>query len=81
MCVNLPPVFAAACGSETDGCEFQEREGVAVEIFPILGEAATTVKSTIQRLGNRTNPLAWSHCEPCFIVLAQEGFFGPRKPQ
>jgi hypothetical protein len=30
--------------AETDGCEFQEREGVAVEIFPILGEAATTVE-------------------------------------
>ena len=29
---------------ETDGGKFQEREGVAVEIFPILGEAAATVE-------------------------------------
>ena len=29
---------------EADGGEFQEREGVAVEIFPILGEAAATIE-------------------------------------
>ena len=29
---------------EADGREFQERESVAVEIFPILGEAAATVE-------------------------------------
>ena len=29
---------------EADRCEFQEREGVAVEIFPVLGEATTTVE-------------------------------------
>src|SRR5712691_9652464 len=29
---------------EADGGEFQEREGVAVEIFPVLGEAAATVE-------------------------------------
>ena len=29
---------------EADGREFQECEGIAVEIFPVLGEAATTVE-------------------------------------
>jgi hypothetical protein len=29
---------------ETDGRKFQEREGAAVEIFPILGETATTIE-------------------------------------
>ena len=29
---------------EADGGEFQEREGAAVEIFPILGEAAATIE-------------------------------------
>ena len=29
---------------EADGREFQEREGAAVEIFPVLGEAAATVE-------------------------------------
>src|SRR6266516_2375274 len=29
---------------EADGREFQEREGVAIEIFPVLGETATTVQ-------------------------------------
>ena len=29
---------------EADGGKFQEREGVAVEIFPILGEPATTIE-------------------------------------
>jgi hypothetical protein len=29
---------------EADGREFQEREGVAIEIFPVLGETATTVE-------------------------------------
>jgi hypothetical protein len=29
---------------EADGGKFQEREGVAVEIFPILGETATTTE-------------------------------------
>ncbi|SRR6266566_3287959 len=29
---------------EADGGKFQEREGVAVEIFPILGETATTIE-------------------------------------
>ena len=48
---------------EADGGEFQEREGIAVEIFPVLGEAAATIEpgnraSTIQRWGNCTDPLA-----------------------
>ena len=29
---------------EANGREFQERKGVAVEIFPVLGEAAATVE-------------------------------------
>src|ERR1700704_3961179 len=29
---------------EADGGEFQEREGTAVEIFPVLGEAAATIE-------------------------------------
>jgi hypothetical protein len=29
---------------EADGGEFQEREGIAVEIFPVFGEAAATVE-------------------------------------
>ena len=29
---------------EADGREFQEREGIAVEIFPVLCKAATTVE-------------------------------------
>ena len=29
---------------EADGGKFQEREGVAVEVFPILGETAATVE-------------------------------------
>ena len=29
---------------EADGGKFQEREGVAVEIFPVLGETATTIE-------------------------------------
>src|ERR1700758_3278197 len=29
---------------EADGGQFQEREGVAVEIFPVLGETAATVE-------------------------------------
>ena len=29
---------------EANGSEFQESEGIAVEIFPILGEAATTIE-------------------------------------
>ena len=29
---------------EADGCEFQECEGAAVEIFPVLGETAATVE-------------------------------------
>ena len=29
---------------EADGREFQERESVAVKIFPVLGEAAATVE-------------------------------------
>jgi hypothetical protein len=29
---------------EANGREFQEREGVAIEIFPVLGEAAATVE-------------------------------------
>ena len=29
---------------EADGGEFQEREGIAVEIFPVLGEAAATIE-------------------------------------
>jgi hypothetical protein len=29
---------------EADGGKFQEREGIAVEIFPILGETATTIE-------------------------------------
>jgi hypothetical protein len=29
---------------EGDGGEFQEREGIAVEIFPVLGEAAATIE-------------------------------------
>ena len=29
---------------EADGCKFQERKGIAVEIFPVLGEAAATVE-------------------------------------
>ena len=29
---------------EADGGEFQEGEGIAVAIFPILGETATTVE-------------------------------------
>ena len=29
---------------EADGCEFQEREGAAVEIFPVLGEATAAVE-------------------------------------
>jgi len=29
---------------EADGGKFQEREGVAVEIFPVLGEAAAPVE-------------------------------------
>src|ERR1700741_1216969 len=29
---------------EADGGKFQERESVAIEIFPILGETATTIQ-------------------------------------
>jgi hypothetical protein len=29
---------------EADGCEFQERKGAAVEIFPVLGEATAAVE-------------------------------------
>jgi hypothetical protein len=29
---------------DADGGEFQECEGVAIEIFPVLGEAAATVE-------------------------------------
>src|SRR5258708_17652833 len=29
---------------EADGGKFQERESIAVEIFPILGETATTIE-------------------------------------
>ena len=29
---------------EADRCEFQERKRIAVEIFPVLGEAATAVE-------------------------------------
>ena len=29
---------------EADGCEFQECEGAAVEIFPVLGEATAAVE-------------------------------------
>ena len=29
---------------DADGGEFQEREGAAIEIFPVLGEAAATVE-------------------------------------
>ena len=29
---------------EADGCKFQERQSVAVEIFPVLGEATATVE-------------------------------------
>jgi hypothetical protein len=29
---------------EADGCEFQERESAAIEIFPVLGEATAAVK-------------------------------------
>ena len=40
---------------EADGGELQEGEPAAVEIFPVLGETTAT---TIQRLGNCTNPFA-----------------------
>ena len=41
----------------------QEGQGLAGEIFPILGEPATTIeprkqRSTSQRSGNSTKPLA-----------------------
>jgi len=29
---------------EADGGEFQEHEGIAVEIFPVVGEAAATIE-------------------------------------
>ena len=33
---------------EADGCEFQERKRVAVEVFPVLGEAAATVVRAVR---------------------------------
>ena len=39
---------------ETDGCEFQEGERAAVEIFPILGEAATTVEPSNRAFNDPT---------------------------
>src|ERR1019366_7379711 len=38
---------------EADRGEFQEREGIAVEIFPILGEAAATVEPRNGALDDR----------------------------
>jgi hypothetical protein len=46
---------------EADGCEFQERESAAVEIFPVLGEATAAVKP-----GDRAfdDPTLGQLCEP-----------------
>ena len=39
---------------EADGGEFQEREGIAVEIFPVFGEAAATVEPGNRALDDPT---------------------------
>ena len=39
---------------EADGGQFQEREGVAVEIFPVLGETAATVEPRNRTLDDPT---------------------------
>ena len=41
---RLPQGLRKLSQHETDGREFQERESVAVEIFPVLGQAAATVE-------------------------------------
>ncbi len=41
---------------EADGGKFQEREGAAVEIFPVLGKAAATVEP---RNGAFDDPTLW----------------------
>ena len=41
---------------EADGGKFQEAEGVAVEIFPILGETATTIEPCD---GSFNDPTLW----------------------
>jgi hypothetical protein len=38
---------------EADGGEFQEREDSAVEIFPVLGEATTTIEPSDRAFNQR----------------------------
>ena len=40
--------------SAGDGCEFQEREGAAVEIFTVLGEVAAAVELGDRAFDDRT---------------------------
>ena len=50
---------------EADGGKFQEREGVAVEIFPILGETATTIEPCD---GSFNNPTLGQLHEPFGLI-------------
>jgi uncharacterized DUF497 family protein len=56
---------------EANGREFQEREGVAVEIFPVLGEAAATVEP---RNGAFDNPTLGKLHEPFRLVGSSDDF-------
>jgi Amidohydrolase family len=68
---------------EADGCEFQERKGAAVEIFPVLGEATTAVepgdRAFDQRLYNvAKNRSFWSK----ILVPVDRRVTGPgRRPR
>ena len=57
---------------EADGCQLQEREGVAVEIFPILGETAATVEPRDRAFDDPT--LGQSH--EAFGVIGSSDDYG-----
>src|ERR1700675_652041 len=46
---------------DADGRKFQKREGVAVEIFPILGETTATVEPGDRAFDQRLYNVAKSH--------------------
>ena len=56
---------------EADGGKFQEREGVAVEVFPILGETAATVEPGDCALDD---PASGQHDESVDLIGAFDDF-------
>ena len=62
---------------EADGCEFQEREGVAIEVLPVLGEAAVAVEPGEGAFDQRLYNVARSRSFWSVMLVPMDLVMGP----